>query len=769
MKKIDHFSLDIDKGAVLRVIDCSPDSPVYEQVLEQYDEMLALFTKTIAPVGGYASAPYDMTSNAYAFTRRCESVIYCLYTLGKPITDTINEMFNTGEYLNGMLLDAMSDIYLGKLYDFFRRRVNEEFSGGKTEPLVPFRSLNHLYQADIVAAVNLGLSYTSGYMLDPVKSGSFVVGTGPFLLTVRQGESDTASVIEVPVDELAEGPTGENNLLDIIRQNGIKISSPCSGRGTCGKCKVFVKKGSLEVTGLDLKFLSQEEINKGCRLACGARLKTDAEILIAATEEEFQVMTGYVGSQQDHQSKAQPIVKILKASEIFAALPDSLSLSKFLQEEHGLTVPVEIYRRLAERLDSENLNDCCLFVDDCQVLEVFEGSAKALGIAIDIGTTTIGLELVDLLTSQRLCNHSMINSQRAYGADVVTRILNVTNGKLSELNNLIINDLLNGITALLEKASASVEDVKRMAISGNTTMIHLLLGVSCRSIGQSPFVSTVTSLMRYSFRDVFGSGLLNCPVIILPAVSAYVGADISAGMIFCDMSKTALLIDIGTNGEMALFNKSSLLVTSTAAGPAFEGGNISCGTGSIPGAVSKVSVDKSSGSLAFNIETIGNEPPIGFCGSGVMDLVACLAEAEILDETGVLDEDYFDDGVLVGSLSFTQKDVRELQLAKSAIRSGLDVLLDVAGLTYDDLDQVYLAGGFGYHMNLQSAAAIGLIPKELLSKVTAVGNSSLGGCVRVLTDAVATEEMLQLVASAKEVNLSTNKKFNQLFMENMYF
>jgi len=241
-----------------------------------------------------------------------------------------------------------------------------------------------------------------------------------------------------------------------------------------------------------------------------------------------------------------------------------------------------------------------------------------------------------------------------------------------------------------------------------------------------------------------------------------------------------LLIDLGTNGEMAIGNKEKILVTSTAAGPAFEGGNISCGVGSVSGAISDVVIDGDcvngdNTGQGVSVTTIGDKLPVGLCGTGVIAMVAELLKNELVDETGLLDEDYFDDGFVIAKdadgeqLVFTQKDVREMQLAKAAVRAGLETLLLRYGVDYDGVDKVYIAGGFGFKMDLDKAIAIGLLPEELKGKVEAVGNSSLAGAKEAVLVKTATEEMEHICKIAKEVGLSSDKNFNEFYMDAMMF
>ena len=263
-------------------------------------------------------------------------------------------------------------------------------------------------------------------------------------------------------------------------------------------------------------------------------------------------------------------------------------------------------------------------------------------------------------------------------------------------------------------------------------------------------------------------------LIILPGISTYVGADIVAGMLVCGFDQIkapAMLIDLGTNGEMVIGGRTMRVATSTAAGPAFEGGNISWGTGSVGGAICAVSYKD--GEMAY--ETIGNKPPVGICGTGVLDIAAELVGHGLVDETGLLDEDYFDIGVKIADgpgeepITFTQKDIREIQLAKAAVRAGINVLLKRYGTNGADLAKVYLAGGFGFRLNIDKAVAIGLLPESFSGKITVVGNASLKGARMCLLDENLIGRAWKMAGDTQEISLGNDGDFNEYFMEAMYF
>lgn len=389
------------------------------------------------------------------------------------------------------------------------------------------------------------------------------------------------------------------------------------------------------------------------------------------------------------------------------------------------------------------------------------------GIAIDIGTTTLAFELLDMVNGIRIASYSQMNNQRDFGADVMTRITNAVNGAQAKLNAYVIKDICNGILHIINNSGIGAEDISLIAISGNTTMLHLLQNMSCDSLGVAPFTPVCTNMRITSFAKLFGRDFLSCNVIILPGISTFVGADIAAGLLCANwpnVSGNNILIDLGTNGEMAFFSADKIITTSTAAGPAFEAGNISMGMGSVSGAIAKASYLPDS--HVFDCVTIGNALPIGICGTGVIDISAELIKNNLVDETGYILSDA-PHVHITSDIYFTQNDIREIQLAKAAVRAGIEVLLDIAGTSYQELTNVFIAGGFGHKINLQNAANLGLIPSEFTDKVISLGNASLGGCARVLLSSTAEADILKLVKVSQEINLATHPKFNELFINYM--
>jgi len=399
---------------------------------------------------------------------------------------------------------------------------------------------------------------------------------------------------------------------------------------------------------------------------------------------------------------------------------------------------------------------------------------EPLGIAIDIGTTTIAIALVGLGTGMVYGYDSRLNSQRSYGADVISRIQASNNGVGEALRKEIITDLMEGIRAVVIEKNIKTNMVKRLVISANTTMCHLLMGYDCKGLGTYPFKPANVKLVNASFSEVFLMDYMEAEVLILPGISAFVGADIVSGLFLCGFHKLkepALFIDLGTNGEMAIGNKDHIISTSTAAGPAFEGGNISCGIGSITGAISSVTIDNHQ----VTYETIGNKKPLGLCGSGVLSIAAELLDKQIMDETGLLDTKFLDKGYFITAaengldIVFTQKDIREIQLAKAAVRAGIEVLLKRYKCDYKNIKTVYLAGGLGFHIDIEKAVKIGLIPEELKGKVIVAGNTSLKGAISCLLESENISAAKDLIHRAEEISLGNDPDFNDIYMNAMFF
>jgi uncharacterized 2Fe-2S/4Fe-4S cluster protein (DUF4445 family) len=392
------------------------------------------------------------------------------------------------------------------------------------------------------------------------------------------------------------------------------------------------------------------------------------------------------------------------------------------------------------------------------------------GVAIDIGTTSVVLYLVNLITGTVAETRAILNPQAKYGADVISRIqytASNVNG-LQTLQKEIIDAINHELLHLAQFEGITENEIIRIAIAGNTTMLHLLLGVNPLSLALYPFTAQFLEE-----RVIRGSELnLNClpeaEIKILPSISAYVGADIVAGLASIAPSedhRNYLFMDIGTNGELALVKGDRIWCCSTAAGPAFEGARISCGMGAVEGAISSFSNEGCS--------VIGSEKPTGLCGSGLIDLVAWLVEYGKIDSVGLLENDFIivpaAESGTGNNIIFTQNDVREVQLAKSAIISGVNILVKESGLSFDDLDTLFLAGGFGNYINTDNAIRIGLLPSQLKDRIIPLGNTSGTGALAAVKSVRFDEAMARVISSSVVVELANDEDFATEFAMNMMF
>lgn len=399
---------------------------------------------------------------------------------------------------------------------------------------------------------------------------------------------------------------------------------------------------------------------------------------------------------------------------------------------------------LPDRKDMEQIQ-----TESAVQIRVGDPMPGKVGAAVDIGTTTVVVRRYDLQSGQILGESAMANPQGSVAADVMGRIGAAMEGDLSKLQNQI----LDAIRVLLQQAGGGAD---YMVITGNTTMLYLLTGRNPKSLSCVPFAADC----------LFDEEITVCgiPAYLPSCMNAFVGADITCAVFagrMCE-GKTTLLCDVGTNGEIALWKNGVLYVTSTAAGPAFEGAGISCGCSSVRGAIDRVEV--SDGEL--KVQTIGNAPAVGLCGSGLIDAVAALLELEWMDETGALEDE---DVALAPGVVLTQKDIRAMQLAKAAIAAGIATLLEVSDTSADQIQTLFLAGGFGSHMNIQSAAAIGLFPEQLANKVKVIGNAALAGAAQILLDRQCLPSMRTLAADSQHWNLGGDPRFNNHYMEQMLF
>ncbi len=580
-------------------------------------------------------------------------------------------------------------------------------------------------------------------------------------------------------DKVIETQSGQT-VMDILKTVGIFQDSPCGGTGTCGKCKAIIKGQLSAPTEEEQMLLSDEELALGFRLTCQTVADADLTVELEDSKDYAVMVDGKMGNYD-----FSPTIHVQKVILQRPTLEDQLDDRQNLLSASGTTeIAYDALKKLPALLRENDFSAFVVIKED-KILAISKEKPSVLGVAVDIGTTTLVCYFFDLITGAPLGTKSGINAQRSYGADVISRIsacIDEENG-LAVLNRVIVEQLSQMMAEFCSEHQLSTNSIYEVTLAGNTTMLHIAANINPTAIANAPFIAATLFSHDYSAKETGFELNPSAFIRFLPCVASYVGADITAGMLCANLNKVqkpTLFIDIGTNGEMALAMPDRILSCSTAAGPAFEGANIKFGVGGIAGAVS--SADIVDNDLHF--ETISDEPAIGICGSGLIDLVALLVSEGIVDETGrIVDEDETESPLvsrlfeaennqafrITEELYLTQQDIREVQLAKAAIGGGIATLIHKAGLTEKDIDKVYLAGGFGNHINPKSATEIGLLPKTLLPKIEAIGNAAGMGAAMALLSDQSQLEIKKITDKCQYIELSGDKFFQDEYIEQMMF
>jgi uncharacterized 2Fe-2S/4Fe-4S cluster protein (DUF4445 family) len=587
-------------------------------------------------------------------------------------------------------------------------------------------------------------------------------------------------------------PTGAT-LFDAASWNGIAVDSTCGGHGTCRKCKMQVVEGEVAVSRLDPRAFSPDEIRAGWRLACRAEARGDLQVRVPPLVTRPKAATVGVGRQVILRPALQKRCVELSEPTLADQRTDVERLRDAL-DDLDLRVDLAAVRSLSRAMRA-GPQVTAVVVDDVLVdVEPGDTSGRRFGIAFDLGTTTVVATLLDLATGTPAAVASMLNPQQPFGADVITRISATMMDpdaleRLTALAHQVLDELTGEVCA---EAGVARTEVYEMALAGNATMTHLALGIDPEPLGVAPFIMAARSFPELLATDLGVHVHPRARAYVFPALGAYVGGDIVAGALASGMDRDRrirLFIDIGTNCEILLAAGDRLLATAAPAGPAFEGAAIRCGMRAAPGAVEGVKISDDD----VLLQVIGDVEPLGLAGSGLVDAVAALVAAGLVDASGRLIQSdapgvppglasrlcqvgqervfvlHFRGSDPAESLYLSQRDIRELQFAKAAIATGWTLLLEEQGLTAADVAQVVLAGSFGSYLAPSAAVRIGLVPEVATLRIVSAGNVAGEGAKMALLSMRERAAAQALLEEVHYVELSDRADFNDRFVDRLAF
>jgi uncharacterized 2Fe-2S/4Fe-4S cluster protein (DUF4445 family) len=586
-------------------------------------------------------------------------------------------------------------------------------------------------------------------------------------------------------------------VFDAASWNGIAIDSTCGGHGTCRKCKIRVLDGTVPVSRLDPRAFDPEQLRAGWRLACMAPAEQDVRVQVPPLVTRPKAATVGVGRQVILRPAVQKRYVELDEPTLSDQRSDSQRLWDAL-DDLELRPTLHVMRRLPRVLRAADFKVTAVVVDNVLIdVEPGDTTARRFGIAYDLGTTTVVATLLDLSTGTPVAVGSMLNPQQPFGADVITRISTtmMDPDALDRLAALARQALQQLATEVCADGGVELTEVYEIALAGNATMTHIVLGIDPESLGVAPFVMTARIFEDIGAADIGLAVHPGAHAYVFPSLGAYVGGDIVSGALASGMDRdkrTRLFIDVGTNCEIVLSHGERLLATAAPAGPAFEGAAIRCGMRAAPGAIEGVKISDEDVSL----QVIGDIEPVGLCGSGLVDAVAALVQAKLLDASGRLldaetaaqtrpgladrlrkvgEERVFvlhwagEPGVMADAIYLSQRDVRELQFAKAAIATGWRLLIEEVGLAAADIQQVLLAGSFGSYLAPSSAVRIGLVPDIPTLRIVSAGNVAGEGAKMALLSVRERAAARALLEEVHYVELSDRPDFNDRFVDQLSF
>ena len=601
------------------------------------------------------------------------------------------------------------------------------------------------------------------------------------------------------------------NLLEVARKANVAIDAPCSGNGACGKCKVKLVGGELD--SAKTRHITDEEYAQGWRLSCVSKVIADVDVLVPdiasayrsrmkvadlSSAEELQIFenvkTDIAEAGVEFKNDLEVITVEMAEPSLDDTMPDNERLVWAVEAACGVSkvkMTFVVLKKLAEVLRKSSFQVKCVIrkgEDKVEILDVLPASeeAKVCGLAVDIGTTTVSALIIDMTNGAILAKASAGNGQIRYGADVINRIIEQQKeGGVKKLQDAIIKETLNPlIHEMCRSAKISPNQVYRACIACNTTMNHLLLGVDSDPVRMEPFIPTFFGTDCVYAQDLGLHLYPHARIIMAPNIGSYVGGDITAGTLasaIWNKEEMSLFIDLGTNGELVFGNAEFMMSCACSAGPAFEGGDISCGMRATDGAIEACVIDKETMEPTFTIVGDEGQKPVGICGSGIIDIISELFRCGIISPKGKFIREgkrvrhdqygmgsfvlaFKEDAASVKDIELTEVDIDNFIRAKGAIFSAIRTMLQSLDFDVSMIERVYVAGGIGSGINMQNAVYIGMFPDIELEKFTYIGNSSLSGAYAMLYSTEAEAKVAEVAANMTYLELSNEITYMDEFV-----
>jgi uncharacterized 2Fe-2S/4Fe-4S cluster protein (DUF4445 family) len=577
-------------------------------------------------------------------------------------------------------------------------------------------------------------------------------------------------------------------IFDAASWNGVAIDSTCGGHGTCKKCKVRIEDGDVPVSSVDPRAFSPDELRDGWRLACRAEARGDLVVHVPPLQTRPKAALVGVGRHVILRPAVQKRHLVLDEPSLEDQRSDVQRVLDALEDLEP-RVELSVVRTLGKTLRAAMFDVTAVVCDDLLIaVEPGDTTTRRFAIAFDLGTTTVVATLLDLETGQPAAVRSMLNRQQPYGADVISRVsaTMLDDEALGALETRAHETLAELTAEVCEEAGVDPAEVYEIVVVGNVTMTQLALGIDPEPLSMAPFIVAAHDLPAATAADFGVAVHPRAPAVVFPSLGAYVGADIVAGMLATGLTRDTrlrLFIDVGTNSEIALGSHDRVLATAAPAGPAFEAAQIRCGMRAAEGAIEGVRIAGDE----LELQVIGDVEPVGLCGSGLVDCVAELVGAGLLDHSGryVPDETAAEIApalaarltkigeervfMLASGVYLSQRDVRELQFAKASIATGWQILLAELGVTVEDISQVLLAGSFGAYLSPASAVKIGLVPRMALPRIVSAGNVASEGAKMAALSVRERAEARSIVHEVEYVELSGRADFNDMFVDQLAF